>query len=330
MNESAIDLVVLYLDNTDAAWQSEFQKYSGKLLVNSHQFRDWDWMRYWFRGVEKNVPWIGKIHFITCGHLPEWLNLANPKLNVVRHSDYMPQKYLPTFSSIPIELNIHRIDDLSEKFIFANDDFFFLGEMKQEDYFQNGLPCDRLHLCPVTQSRSKGFYHILINNMMALNRHFDAKKCALEHSESWFSNVYTRDIIDDNRAALRWNRFLGIKYDHMPLPLLKSNLKELWDLEPELLDEVCSHKIRDNLQDVNIFLSRFLNLAKGDFVPFLSNTGAYCNVFASEEEIRRALRPENGVACLNDGVGEFSFEERKKLIHSILQEMFSEKSSFEI
>ena len=121
MNRSGcdkIDFVIPWVDGSDREWQKEKQRYSGNLAQDDRdiRFRDWGMLKYWFRGVEKYAPWVNNIYFVTCGHLPSWLNTSHPKLKIIRHSDYMPADYLPTFSSHPIELNMHRIKDLSEYF----------------------------------------------------------------------------------------------------------------------------------------------------------------------------------------------------------------------
>ena len=56
------------------------------------RYRDWDNLQFWFRGVEKFAPWVNKIHFVTYGHLPKWLNVNNKKLNIVNHKDFMPER----------------------------------------------------------------------------------------------------------------------------------------------------------------------------------------------------------------------------------------------
>ena len=93
--------------------------------------------------VLKNfAPWVNHIYFVTWGHIPSWLNTDHPKLTVVKHEDYIPKQYLPTFSSHPIELNMHRIRGLSEQFVYFNDDTFIINKMEPEDFFRNGLPRD--------------------------------------------------------------------------------------------------------------------------------------------------------------------------------------------
>ena len=110
-----IDFVISWVDGNDKEWQKEREKY---IVENNNdnsdvRYRNWDNLKYWFRGVEKFAPFVNKIYFITYGHLPEWLNVNNPKLVIVNHKDYIPEKYLPTFNSHTIELNLHRIKGLS-------------------------------------------------------------------------------------------------------------------------------------------------------------------------------------------------------------------------
>ena len=139
-----IDFVVLWVDGSDPAWQAEKAKYQGKALDDSNsanRFRDWGLLPYWFRAVERFAPWVRKIHFVTCGQVPEFLNTEHPKLHLVKHSDFMPPEALPTFSSHAIEMNIHRIPGLAEHFVYFNDDMFLIRAVKQENFFRDGLPC---------------------------------------------------------------------------------------------------------------------------------------------------------------------------------------------
>jgi cytosine/uracil/thiamine/allantoin permease len=34
------------------------------------RYRDWENLKYWFRGVETFAPWVNKVYFITYGHIP--------------------------------------------------------------------------------------------------------------------------------------------------------------------------------------------------------------------------------------------------------------------
>jgi hypothetical protein len=133
-----IDFIIPWVDSSDPGWRKEFNEYK---RIKEHDadksnFRNWDNFHYWFRGVEKFAPWVNKIHFVTWGHLPKWLNPEHPKLNIINHEDYIPSEYLPTFSPQTIELNFHRIKKLSNEYVYFNDDTFLIDHVKKDDFFK--------------------------------------------------------------------------------------------------------------------------------------------------------------------------------------------------
>ena len=74
--------------------------------------------------------------FVTCGQKPDWLDETNPKLRLINHAAYIPSEYFPTFHSDTIELNLHRIPDLSERFVLFNDDMFLLRPSTPDQFFR--------------------------------------------------------------------------------------------------------------------------------------------------------------------------------------------------
>ena len=139
-----IDFVVLWVDGNDPAWQEQFNRYAPKdkqiaIDASAERYRDWDCLRYWFRGVEQFAPWVRKIHFIVNGRTPEWLDTSNPKLHIVRHADFIPAEFLPTFNSVVIERYMHRIPGLSEHFVYFNDDFYIINHLPVERFFSSLL-----------------------------------------------------------------------------------------------------------------------------------------------------------------------------------------------
>ena len=126
MSTHPIDIVIPWVDGSDPVWQADHAKYRASKSADNHpaRYREWGLFRYWFRGIEQNAPWVRKVHLLTYGHLPAWLEPDHPKLHIVNHRDFIPEEYLPTFSSHAIELNMHRIPDLAEHFLYFNDDVF--------------------------------------------------------------------------------------------------------------------------------------------------------------------------------------------------------------
>ena len=100
-NTQDIDFVITWVDGNDLEWKREKAARLGHtdmdISVNAdnrkERYRDWDNLRYWFRGMEKYAPWVRKVHFVTWGHIPQWLNTKHPKLNIVCHEDFIPQKF---------------------------------------------------------------------------------------------------------------------------------------------------------------------------------------------------------------------------------------------
>lgn len=175
MNEN-IDFVVPWVDGNDDKWIEERKKNKGGFDGgddNECRFRDWGLLKYWFRSIERNAPWIRKVHFITYGHLPSFLNPNCPKLHIVKHKDYIPHQYLPTFSANPIELNMHRIEDLSERFVYFNDDMFLNSQMNPSEFFINDKPCyEALEALIQTDDIEEIYFHILLNNISVINKNY--------------------------------------------------------------------------------------------------------------------------------------------------------------
>ena len=62
-----IDLVVPYVDNRDPNWRKLYSRFVSPDLgygVLEERFRSYDLFRYFFRAVEKNMPFINRIFLI--------------------------------------------------------------------------------------------------------------------------------------------------------------------------------------------------------------------------------------------------------------------------
>jgi len=144
-----IDLVVTYCDGYDVEWQQDFynyQKYEldygfadadNQQAFNPCRIRDWGIFKHWFRCVEQNIPWINKVFLVIQreSQVPSWLNLNNPKIEVVYHKDFMPEELLPTFNSTAILYYLSNIKKLSEHFIYCPDDCFFTKYVEPTTFF---------------------------------------------------------------------------------------------------------------------------------------------------------------------------------------------------
>ncbi|XP_077506592.1 N-acetylglucosamine-1-phosphotransferase subunits alpha/beta-like isoform X1 [Amblyomma americanum] len=100
------------------------------------RFADNDELKYSLRSLERFAPWVRKVYIVTNGQIPSWLNLDCPRVAIVTHEEIFPNKsHLPTYSSPAIETHLHRIQGLSQRFIYLNDDVFFGKEVWPEDFY---------------------------------------------------------------------------------------------------------------------------------------------------------------------------------------------------
>ncbi|MBE6782109.1 MAG: hypothetical protein E7540_05280 [Ruminococcaceae bacterium] len=328
-----IDFVMIWVDGNDPEWQKEKAKYDERVvtLANSEvRFRDWDNLQYWFRAVEKFAPWVNKIHFVTWGHLPSWLDTSNPKLNVVNHKDFIPEEYLPTFSSHTIELNLHRIEGLAEQFVYFNDDTFLTAPVKPEDFFKNGKPCDTVAQdCIFFGKDSAGHYNGA--DVTVVNAHFDKISCIKKNPEIWFNLKNGFRNVVRTGLLIPWKWFPGFYYQHAANSFLKYNFNEVWQAEPEILDKTCSHKFRKS-GDVNQWVVKFWQMAKGE-VSVRSWKFAEC-YHIKETNFENLLKTiplgKCKMLCINDTSKTINFEDKKIRVKEAFQKLLPEKSKFEI
>ena len=334
MRDYKIDFVIAWVDGSDPEWRKQKSEYSGEPDFDSREsrYRDMDILKYWFRAVENYAPWVNKVHFITWGHLPSWLNAECNKLNIVNHQDYIPEKYLPTFNSRPIELNIHRIKGLTEHFVYFNDDMMLNRPVKKEHFFKNGLPCDFIHIRNLYDSNTReDCAHVNANEVWTTNNHFSYIKSFLKHPGQYLNFKYPfKNNVKNIIKLENFNIFPGFENHHMASSYLKSVLEEVWNADEELLDFVSSNKFRTPY-DISQSIFRYRQLASGRFSP-VSKMSRGKFIGLSDDNTILVDEITNGrynMLCINDSPGISDFEKAKKEIVDAYEKKLPKKSSFE-
>lgn len=338
--EFDVDIVIPWVDGSDKKWQEEKNKYlpdEKKINIDAaaNRYRDWDNLQYVFRSIEKFAPWVRKVFLITCGQKPKWLNEKCEKLMFVEHKDYIPKEYLPTFSANPIELNLHRIEGLSEHFVYMNDDFFFTNNVLKEDFFKNGLP----KIVAIEKANSVGkdmvFENILANNIRLIGKVFNKKDTKKKLKKKFygicrFKESITNKIFD----FVGKDGWVGFYYDHLPAPILKSSIEQCWRIFSEKLDATSKNKFR-SIYDVNQYLFTEFMICSGNFEPAkYGQKGRLLNIddenYVQLEGFCEEIKNQKyKMICINDDKV-LNFEETKNKINQALDSILPEKSSFEL
>lgn len=326
-----IDFIITWVDGNDREWQLNKNKYDENLtdvkMNTESRYRDWDILKYWFRSVEKYAPWVNKIFFVTEGHLPEWLNVDNEKLVILKHSDFINDKYLPTFNSNVIELSFPNIAELSNNFVSFNDDMFLNKEVAPEDFFVNGIPKDSGIFSPILPL-SGTIDSIILNNIEIINDNFDKKDVIKQHFRKYFHPSYGKHIIK-NIVTLPWDKILGFYDNHIPISYSKKTYKKVLMDNQTIVNKTLHNRFRTR-DDINHWLVRYWQLCTGNFIPRSTSFGAYYNLGVQHIEVIEEIRnSKHSVICLNDNDLLDGFEQYQKDLVVEFERKYGEKSGYE-
>jgi len=145
-----MDIVYTYVNTNNEIWRQSrtetYELYYNEKINNIDsnkdiRYTDNNEFLYSLRSLDKflKMP-IRNVYVIVSNRhqIPKWLNTNN--IIVVTHSEIIPIEYLPTFNSQVIELFIHKIPNLSNEFLYFNDDMLLGKEITYDHLYMNGKP----------------------------------------------------------------------------------------------------------------------------------------------------------------------------------------------
>jgi hypothetical protein len=144
-----VDVVFLWVDDSDPQWQALRQQHLGatdtaelhRTSLSEARFRDRDELRYALRSVHYYAPWVRRIHLVTAGQRPDWLDATGDEVTLVDHRDIFDEGDLPTFNSNAIISRLHHIPGIADHYILMNDDVFLSRPVAPDLFFDpTGAP----------------------------------------------------------------------------------------------------------------------------------------------------------------------------------------------
>eukprot|EP00930_Biecheleria_cincta_P013435 TRINITY_DN11973_c0_g1_i1.p1 TRINITY_DN11973_c0_g1~~TRINITY_DN11973_c0_g1_i1.p1 ORF type:complete len:355 (-),score=41.06 TRINITY_DN11973_c0_g1_i1:114-1178(-) len=142
-----IDVVYTWISQPSATEYQQIKKDCGGSLNGGMQrFRNLGNFRTSLRMLDQNMPWVRRIFVVTPnGTAPAWLNLQNPRIQVLNQNDLFPRKTdLPVQNSQQVEAHLQRIPGIAEHFIYFNDDMFAASPLQPDFFFSSdGKPIFR-------------------------------------------------------------------------------------------------------------------------------------------------------------------------------------------
>ena len=292
-----MDIVITYVNGLDPVWQRDYEKYTNQPVLEK-RFRDWGTLRYLFRGIAENMPFIRKVHLVVSheSQVPEWVN--RDEVHIVLHKDIIPEEYLPTFNCNPIEMHLHRIADLDEEYLYFNDDMFPMRKCSPDDFFRNG----------------KG--------VLGVSRHLLA----------W--DMFKRICRNSDRLArkaLGLNpTLLFLRPQHICSPMLKSVCEELYGKVESEIIKTTRERVR-NGENLNQYLFLDYMYLKGMLINKRHSKKHFSVGIVSGDKLHNFItKPSHKLVCVNDvQLSEERYTELRKTLLEAFDIRFPQKSKYE-
>ncbi|MEU3609010.1 stealth conserved region 3 domain-containing protein [Streptomyces sp. NPDC035033] len=309
-----VDAVYTWVDDTDPVWRAkrDAARRERGLATDDAQsgdvrFRNRDELRYSLRSLAAHAPWIRRIFLVTDDQTPSWLDTSHPDVEVVGHRElFADPDWLPSFNSHAIESQLHRIEGLSEHFLYVNDDVFFGRPLAPNKFFQsngNSLFFRSPTAVPPGEvsEETEGYFVAAKNNQVLL--------------EEAFGRVATHGFL------------------HTPHPLRRSVLAEIAERWPEETARTAATPFRGR---TDLSITSSLHHHYGYLTGRASPGGisaAYANIgdYKHHVALSRLLAARHrDVICVGESAeSEVPLDEQDRVLRAFLEAYFPVRSPYE-
>ena len=292
-----IDAVILWVDGIDTKLAVKRDRY--RELENkkaSHpgslplRFASSGEISYCVRSILKFAGFIRNIYIVTDEQDPDLYDMVKNRfpgregcIKIVDHREIFRdyEQYLPTFNSSSIHTMIWRIEGLSDRFVYFNDDVVLVREHSENDWFEGDWPVltGKWQLPPfgrMAGSRLK----VLLNKHIKGNRDYVPKV-----------SFYIRQWIT---ASFLGFRSLYYFHDHSPHPFNRETMAEYFSANRRVLEKIISYRFRDPDQLLTSSLAYHLEILKGNRNLRKLNIGYFHPLYKEKKMARKIDR------CMND------------------------------
>lgn len=236
-----VDVVISWVDGNTSAHKEKMQPFLSSRARKSEdiagptRYNSVGEIFYSVASIYRFAPFVRKIFIITDGQNPDLDAFiqnnfpdSNIQIEIVDHSVLFRghEHVLPIFNSRAIETCTYRIPDLSENYVYLNDDFFLIRPVKYEDWFNADSIVAYGH-----------WRSIILDRLLWL-----IKPMKNGHKPIGFKDAMITSARKLNR---KWCYF---HLEHMPHPMKKSILANFFSAQPDLFQSNISFKFRSAKQ----------------------------------------------------------------------------------
>ena len=232
-----IDVVFTWVNKNDRAWRSARKKYLKttqgvlKEVKKDSEGCNYDDLKYSLRSIYTFAPFIRHIFIVTSSHKPKWL-ANHPMVTVVSHKSIFPDKKdLPTFNSIAVESNLHRIPNLASRYLYFSNNVFLGKLVTRYDFFDK---------------------HYKIKTFLSGKKIFDAGKKVHPGISQILSRNMCMFLEDQSRNSdVKVKKEDLCYHSQAPIPMIKWIAELTEKRYPSVFKSCSSHKFR-SVKDMSI------------------------------------------------------------------------------
>jgi hypothetical protein len=225
-----MDAFIPWVDSSDPAWQESYARHLSASAGNGHfdnaasatRFRDVGELTRCLRSIATNAPWFRRIFILADNQSPDLKDIPAglaDRIRIVSHQELFGDRshVLPTFNSIVLDCMVWNLDELSEQFVYFNDDFFISRPVTPEDFFDADRIIVRGHWAASERSlmsrlrrkltgaagRSTGFGHG--QRKAAEMAGFEGRYFKFNHAPRAFLKSRMKAVFEAHRADVETN-----------------------------------------------------------------------------------------------------------------------------
>lgn len=306
-----IDLVYLWVNGNDPQWVAKrdacIGRPTGKQENCKGRFADNGDLRYSLRSIEKNAPWIRKVFIVTDNQVPDWLDTTNPRVQIVDHSEILPEECRPCFNSSLIEQFLYRIPGLSEHFLYSNDDMYINRPVTPATFFaEDGKP-----------------------NLFMNRKPF--RKVSLWFREKVMKKPLSQYLQKIRNASVlvekRYGKYYGEKLHHNMDAYTKSIFEVTHKQFAEELATMRTHHMRSSKDYQRVIFTYVAIAEKLGHLKYVSQHHSFRLHIDNRRLYSKFERYNPVLFCMNDS--EFVSDDDRRFAVEYVSKLFPEKSQFE-
>jgi hypothetical protein len=252
-----IDAVITWVDGSEPNYKLKLEENLKNKKIINRQYTQANEIDFCVASIIKFAPFVRKIFIVTDKQKPKFSGIRHmvslEKIEIIDHEEIFRDNLdcMPSFNIRSIDALLFKIKNLSDKFIYFNDDMFLIKETTKEDWFKDNKAV-------LTGSWAKTYNKQLIKTISHKIKNLLNIRPSFNAAQSKAANIVGFH-----------NRYF--KSFHCGRPQIKSVIKDFYDKNPQRLTNQIRYKFRDGRQYMPYSLCWHLLIKENLYVESSTN-----------------------------------------------------------